>query len=77
MCMILAITNSINAKIELILCQTFEEAINRMKIVYSKKCEQIKYDTNNTYIDEDEAYAQIVNGLEQVEFRIGKIESYI
>jgi hypothetical protein len=75
---VLAITNSINTKIELISCQSFEEAINRMKIVFTKLCDRSKYDINNTYLDEDEGYAQIVNGIELVEFRIGYIDnSYV
>lgn len=70
---VLAITNSVNAQIELIGCKSKEEAICKMKKLYDKKCNGKKYDTNNTYLDEDECYAQIVNGLEQVEFRIGNI----
>lgn len=70
---VLAITNSVNAKIELIDCESKEKAICEMKKLYNKKRNGKRYDVNNTYLDEDECYAQIVNGLEQVEFRIGDI----
>lgn len=70
---VLAITNSFNSKLELIECKTKDEALDKMKSLYKKKCQRKKYDVNNTYLDEDDCYAQIVNGLEQVEFRIGNI----
>jgi hypothetical protein len=69
---VLAVTNSVNSKIELILCNSTEEAINKMKKMFKKKCSK-RCDLNNTYLDEEECYAQVVNGLEQVEFRIGNI----
>lgn len=70
---VLTITNSINTKVELIVCKTIEEAIEKMKMLYHEKCNNIKYDINNTYLDEEEEYAQIVDGLEQIEYRIGSI----
>lgn len=70
---ILAITNSTSSKIELVECETTEEAIHKMKSTYDKICRENSYDYNNTYIDEEAGYAQIVNGLEQTEFRIGKL----
>lgn len=70
---VLAVTNSINTKIDLIAFQTIEDALSEMKKRYLEKINNIKYDTNNTYLDEDEKYAQVVDGLEQTEFRIGSI----
>ena len=70
---ILAITNSTNSTIKLIVCRNTEEAINKMKNTYNKLCEENSYDHYNTYIDEESGYAQIVYGLEQTEFRIGKL----
>ena len=70
---VLAVTNSVNSKIDLFVFKTIEEATKEMKIMYLEKLNTIKYDTNNTYLDEDEQYAQVVDGLEQIEFRIGHI----
>lgn len=70
---VLAITNSVNPQIKLIKCNSEEEAIHKMKTLYNKKLCSKKCDLNNTYLDEDECYAQVVNGLEQTEFRIGNI----
>lgn len=70
---VLVVTNSINSKIDLIAFQTIEDALREMKKRYLEKISNIKYDTNNTYLDEEEKYAQVVDGLEQTEFRIGSI----
>ena len=70
---ILAITKSTSSTIKLIVCETTEEAINKMKHIYEKLCKEDSYDYYNTYIDEEIGYAQIVNGLEQTEFRIGTL----
>ena len=68
---ILAITTSTSCAIKLIVCETTEDAISKMKNTYDKLCKETAYDYYNTYFDEEEGYAQIVNGLEQTEFRIG------
>jgi len=68
---ILAITNSINTKIKLIQCKDSEDAYNKMEMIYNAKCIEGTYDGDNTYIDKDSGYAQIVDGLEQIELRIG------
>ena len=70
---VLVVTNTINTKIDLIVFQTIEDALSEMKKRYLEKINNMKYDTNNTYLDEDEKYAQVVDGLEQTEFRIGSI----
>lgn len=70
---VLVVTNTINTKIDLIAFQTIEDALSEMKKRYLEKINNIKYDSNNTYLDEDEKYAQVVDGLEQTEFRIGSI----
>ena len=70
---VLVVTNTINTKIDLIAFQTIEDALSEMKKRYLEIINNIKYDTNNTYLDEDEKYAQVVDGLEQTEFRIGSI----
>ena len=70
---ILAITNSLNCSIKLIECDTYDKAIIKMKETYENLCFGIDYDFNNTFIDEDSGYAQIVSGLKQTEFRIGKL----
>ena len=70
---ILAITKSTSDTIQLIACETAEEAMHKMKSTYDELCKENSYDYYNTYIDEDSGYAQIVNGLEQTEFRIGKL----
>ena len=71
---ILAITNSTNSAIKLIACNTYEEAIEIMKSTYNKFLYKKEYDYNNTFLDEDSGYAQIVSGLEQTEFRIGCVQ---
>ena len=68
---ILAITTSTNCAIKLIVCETAEDAVHKMKCTYEKLCKETSYDYYNTYLDEEEGYAQVVNGLEQTEFRIG------
>ena len=73
---ILAITSSTSCAIKLIVCETIEEAICKMKCYYDKMCKENSYDYHNTYLDEEEGYAQVVNGLEQTEFRIGTL-SYV
>lgn len=70
---ILAITSSTSCAIKLIACNTIEEAVNTMKHIYEKLCRENSYDYHNTYLDEEEGYAQVVNGLEQTEFRIGTL----
>ena len=70
---ILAITSSTNCTIKLIDCKTTENAIAKMKSIYNKLCKEKPYDYYNTYCDEDEGYAQIVDGLEQTELRIGSL----
>jgi hypothetical protein len=70
---ILAITNNMNYAIKLIACKTQIEAINLMKSTYDKICNEKCYDINNTFLDEDSGYAQIVSGLEQTEIRIGDL----
>lgn len=70
----LAITNSTNSKIKLINCNSQDEALNKMKVVYDKLCIGTYYDEDNSFLDEQEGYAQVVNGLEQTEIRIGETE---
>ena len=70
---ILAITRSTSCALELIACKTRKEAVKHMKYAYDKFCKENSYDYYNTYIDEESGYAQIVNGLEQTEFRIGEL----
>jgi len=70
---ILAITNSTSSTIKLIVCENTGQAIDKMKKIYNKLCKERNYDYYNTYIDEESGYAQIVNGLEQTEFRIGNL----
>lgn len=71
---ILAITNSVDNGIKLIACHTKEEAIEQMEIEYRNACNSAIYDYNNTYIDKDDGYAQVVEGLKQIEFRVGKLQ---
>ena len=73
MSVVLAVTSNIETKIQLIKCRSTEEAINIMKNTYRELCKIITYDINNTCLDENAKYAQIVNGFEQIEFRIGEI----
>lgn len=70
---ILIMTKNTDVKAKLINCGDESEAINIMKDMYFKLCKNKCYDYNNTYIDEDLGYAQIVSGLEQIEFRIGEL----
>lgn len=70
---ILAITNSANSAIKLIACKTYEEAIRLMKATYNNLLAGNDYDFCNTFLDEDSGYAQVVSGLYQTEFRIGKL----
>ena len=71
---VLVITNSIDTKMEVIACKTMKEAVDKMKSTYDKMRKEKEFDYSNTYFDEDEGYAQIVNGLEYTEFRIGKFK---
>lgn len=70
---ILIVTKSTDVKAKIINCVDEIEAINTMKNMYNKICKNQSYDYNNTYIDEDLGYAQIVFGFEQIEFRISKL----
>jgi len=70
---ILAITNSTSSAIKLIVCKSTEDAIKLMEKTYDKLCKENSYDYDNTYIDEDLGYAQVANGFELTEFRIGKL----
>lgn len=70
---ILAITNNANSVIKLVACKTYEEAICLMKTVYNNLLTGNDYDFYNTFLDEDSGYAQVVSGLCQTEFRIGKL----
>lgn len=70
---ILAITNSTSCAIRLIVCKTYDEAIRLMKDTYNNLLNGNDYDFYNTFFDEDSGYAQIVSGLEQIEFRLGKL----
>ena len=70
---ILAITNSTDFEIKLIVCNTYDEAIQLMENTYNNLLNGNDYDFYNTFFDEDSGYAQIVSGLEQIEFRIGKL----
>ncbi len=72
---ILAITNSTSCAIRLFACKTYEEAIRTMKNTYDNLLIIYDYDICNTFFDEESGYAQIVSGLEQIEFRIGKLLS--
>ena len=72
---ILAITTNTSCSIKLIKCETTEDAIYRMKNTYEKLCKEHSYDYHNTFIDEEEGYAQVVYGLEQTELRIGSLSS--
>ena len=70
---ILAITNSTSCAIKLIACETVDEALTKMKITYDKLCKENTYDYDNTFFDEEEGYAQVVNGFKQTELRIGTL----
>ena len=72
---ILAITNSTSCEIKLIVCKTYDDAIYLMKNKYNNLLNGNDYDFYNTFFDEDSGYAQIVSGLEQIEFRIGKLST--
>ena len=67
----LAITNSINSQIDLIKCDSLDEAKKKMCVTYSFFLKVLDFDENNTFIDTDNNYAQIANGLEVFEMRIG------
>jgi len=69
---ILAITKNTDTEIQLYECESNERAKERMKELYKEFCHRRDYDYYNTYIDEESGYAQIVFGLEQIEFRIGQ-----
>ena len=69
----LAITSNVETEIQLIKCKSTEEALNIMKSTYRGLCNTIAYDVYNTCLDEEVKYAQIVNGFEQIEFRVGEI----
>lgn len=70
---ILAITTNVDEGIDLIAYSTKEEAIKKMETEYLNLCEKTAYDRDNTYIDKEEGYAQIVEGLKQIEFRVGEL----
>ena len=73
MCVVLAITNSNDSKIKLIECNDDEDALNKMNIMYQNLCFAKRYDYNNTFFDREIVYAQVVNGLEQIEMRVGNL----
>lgn len=68
---ILVITKSTEIAATLIKCKSIEDAIERMKTEYDKLCRRTNFDYYNTYIDEDEGYAQVALDLGLTEFRIG------
>ena len=70
---VLAITSSKSYAIDLIACNTYEDAVTLMKNAYNNLLIGNGYDSCNTFLDEDSGYAQIVSGLEQTEFRIGTV----
>jgi len=70
---VLAMTNNVNSCIKLVLCKTKDEAIKKMETEYRNLCDKIMYDYDNTYIDTEDGYAQVVEGLRQIEFRVGQI----
>lgn len=70
---ILTITKNTSVTVKLIVCENTKDAIEKMKSAYDKLCKETSYDYYNTYFDEDLGYAQVVSGLEQVEFRIGEL----
>ena len=69
---ILVITKNTDTEIQLYECESNEEAKEKIKYLYKEFCRQQDYDYHNTYINEELGYAQIVFGLEQIEFRIGQ-----
>lgn len=71
MCVVLAITNTTNSKINLIECESEEEALSKMETFYINLSTASKVDYDNTYFDNEIKYAQIVNSFEQIEMRIG------
>jgi len=70
---ILVITKSTEIAATLIRCDSIEDAITKMKTEYDELCRSNIFDYYNTYINEDEQYAQVVYDLGTAEFRIGKI----
>lgn len=70
---ILVVTNSKNMDMELIPCNSKEDAKNKLVSIFETLCEKNRFDVNNTFYAEEECYAQIVNGLESYELRIGEL----
>lgn len=71
MCVVLAITNTTNSKVDLIECDNEDDALRKMEAFYINLSTASQVDYNNTYFDSEIKYAQIVNGFEQIELRIG------
>lgn len=71
MCVVLAITNNTNSKMDLIECDSEDDALCKMKAFYVNLSTASQVDYYNTYFDSETKYAQIVNGFEQIELRIG------
>ena len=77
MCVILAITNTTNSKINLIECESVEDALRKMKALYENLAATSRVDHKNSYFDSEIKYAQIVNNLEQIEMRIGILKGSV
>ena len=71
MCVVLVVTNSTNEKPRLIKCEDVNDALNRMDSLFRVMCFDGCCDQNNTYMDKELQYAQVVDSFAQTEMRVG------
>lgn len=68
---ILTICKSTKTGIELIPCSSFDDAKEKLNSMFNLLLHIKNCDPENTFCDEEEMYAQIAEGLEVTEMRIG------
>lgn len=70
---VIAVTRSYNDKLDLFNCKNKEEAKELVSSMYNTFKKNKKIDLNNTFISDDNMYAQVANGLEITEIRVGEL----
>lgn len=72
---VIIITKSFTTDFKLLFFPNLSVAKSELKQMYLKEIKEIPiFDYNNTFISDDEKYAQVAFGLEHIEFRVGEVE---
>ena len=74
---VLIVTRNDTTETEVYFYGSVTLAMLQLKAFYLEEIKKIDtYDFNNSYVDEDKGYAQVSNGLRQIEFRICEMPKY-